>query len=305
MSLRIGTRRSALALAQAGAVVDMLGTHGVAAELVPMSTSGDEGDPEALAAQAANDPRGMKGLWVDRILDALDAGEIDVAVHSAKDLPADDDDGFTIAAVPVRADPFDLLVCGTDDPLEPGARIGTSSLRRRALLLASFPSFEVVDLRGNVDTRLRKVADGEVDAAVLAAAGLERLGVEAPYARHLPLEVMVPAPGQGCLALQTRNDDDQVISSVGQLDDPASRRALSTERSIVWRLGGGCALPLGAFAEVEGDAITCTAVIAEPGGDRIIRVEHGGSSPEDVAGAVTRDLIAQGAEEILEEVRRA
>jgi hydroxymethylbilane synthase len=294
--LRIGTRRSPLAIAQAEEVRVMLAARDVASEIVPMSTSGDEG------ARPDASPQGLKGLWIDTILDALETGDIDVAVHSAKDLPAEDEDGFVLAAVPPRADPADVLICRDAGELQRGATIGTSSLRRRAQLLAAFPGLRVSDLRGNVGTRIRKVRDGEVDAAVLAAAGLGRLGLTPEHARPLPLDAMVPAPGQGCLAVQCRDDDETTIALVTDLDDPVSHRALDTERSLMWRLGGGCALPLGAFAMVGTEAIQLTAVIATPDGDRVIRSTVEGATPEDVAGLAAKQLIAAGAEEILAEV---
>lgn len=274
----------------------MLAARDVASELVPMSTSGDEG------ALPGSSPQGLKGLWIDAILDALESGDIDVAVHSAKDLPAEDDEGFVLAAVPPRADPADVLVCRDGGELRPGATIGTSSLRRRAQLLAAFPGLRMVDLRGNVGTRLRKVDEGEVDAAVLAAAGLQRLGLVPDHQRPLPLDAMVPAPGQGCLALQCRDDDEGTIAMVADLDDPVSHRALDTERSLMWRLGGGCALPLGGFAMVSAESIRLTAVIATPDGSRVIRSTVDGATPEDVAAVAAKHLIADGAEEILTEV---
>jgi hydroxymethylbilane synthase len=294
-ALRIGTRRSPLAVAQAEEVATRLAAHGVDSELVPMRTSGDEG-----ATHDAS-PQGLKGLWIDTILDALDAGEIDLAVHSAKDLPAEDDEGFVIGAVPERADHRDVLITRTER-LRPDAVIGTSSLRRRAQLLAAFPGLTVAPLRGNVDTRLRKLADGEVDAAVLAAAGLSRLGIEPEHARPLEAAEMVPAPGQGCLALQCRDDDERALEALGPLDDRVSHLALDAERSLMWRLGGGCALPLGAFASIDGDAVRLIAMIATPDGDRVIRVDETAGTPEDVAGLAARALIAAGAEEILVEV---
>jgi len=295
-ALRIGTRRSPLALAQAEEIRLRLETTGVIADIVPMLTSGDENaSPDA-------SPQGLKGLWIDTILDALEAGEIDLAVHSAKDLPAEDDEGFTIAAVPEREDPADVLICREPGELRGGALIGTSSLRRRAQLLASFPGLEVVDLRGNVETRLRKLAEGEVDAALLAAAGLSRLGLAPENARPLPLEMMVPAPGQGCLAVQTRDGDDDTIAAVAPLDHGPSHRALDAERSLMWRLGGGCALPLGAHATVGVESIVLTAVIATADGTTVLRATTEGATPEDAAAAVAKELIAQGAERILAEV---
>jgi hydroxymethylbilane synthase len=296
-TLRIGTRRSKLALAQADEVRRLLAVHDVGADIVPMTTSGDEGAP------ATEHPQGLKGLWIDTILDALDTGEIDVAVHSAKDLPAEDDDGFVIAAVPARAEPWDVLVMRQPGALPPGAAIGTSALRRRAQLLAGFPGVTVLDLRGNVDTRLRKLAEGEVDAAVLAAAGLARLGVAPDHATPLPLSVMVPAPGQGCLALQCRGDDEAVRDHLQPLDHAMSHAALDAERSVMWRLGGGCALPLGAYAEPIEGGLKLTAVIAVPDGSEILRVERSAETAEGVAGLVARDLIDGGAERILDQAR--
>lgn len=293
--LRIGTRRSPLALAQAEEIRLRLEATGVLAEIVPMTTSGDEG------AEASSSPQGLKGLWIDTILDALEAGDIDLAVHSAKDLPADDDEGFTIAAVPEREDPGDVLISREGATLPAGALIGTSSLRRRAQLLAGFPGLEVVELRGNVQTRLGKVERGEVDAAVLAAAGLSRLGLEPEHARALPLAMMVPAPGQGCLAVQTRDDDDDTMAAVAPLDHAPSHRALDAERSLMWRLGGGCALPLGAHAVVGAEAVSLSAIVATPDGTTVLRVQAEGGTPEDAAEAAAKELIELGAERILAE----
>ncbi len=229
-TLRIATRRSALALAQAEEIATLLSASAFRSEIVPMSTSGDEG------ATSAESPTGMKGLWVDRIVEALRTGEVDIAVHSAKDLPADDEEGIVIGAVPKRADPLDILI-GRDERLQPGMVVGTSSIRRRAQLLAGFPGMGVTEIRGNVDTRLRKLAEGEVDGLVLAAAGLARLGVDPPHARRLRVDEMVPAPGQGCLAVQVREDDRTTRAVVSVMDHLGSRRALEAERTLVQLLG--------------------------------------------------------------------
>jgi hydroxymethylbilane synthase len=298
-ALRVGTRRSRLALAQSEEVRRALAVRDVSIEIVPMTTSGDEGAP------VADSPQGLKGLWIDTILGALDNGDIDLAVHSAKDLPAEEDDGFVIAAVPPRAEPWDVLITREPGALPAGAAIGTSALRRRAQLLAGFPGVTVQDLRGNVDTRLRKLATGEVDAAVLAAAGLARLGIAPANALPLPLAVMVPAPGQGCLALQCRDDDDHTRELLAPLDHAPSHAALDAERSVMWRLGGGCALPLGALAEPIEGGLRLTAVIALPDGSEILRVERSAETPEGVAALVAKDLIDGGAERILDEARTA
>jgi hydroxymethylbilane synthase len=293
VKLRIGTRRSRLALAQAGEVAERLARVGVESEVVPMVTSGDRGAP------AAESPAGVKGLFVAEIVRALQAGEVDLAVHSAKDLPAADDEGIVVAAVPPRADPSDLLVTrGTS--LHTGAIVGTSSLRRRAQLLALRPDLRIVDIRGNVDRRLRKLEDGEVDGVVLAAAGIARLGATPPSSEVLPI---VPAPGQGCLAVQARADDQATREAVASLDDPDSRVAFDAERSVMARLGGGCALPLGALATVTGDTVRLVALVASPDGSRFVRAESEGATPEGAAEAVSAELLARGAGEILAHVR--
>jgi hydroxymethylbilane synthase len=293
VKLRIGTRRSRLALAQAGEVAERLARAGVESELVPMATSGDRGAP------GARSPAGVKGLFVAEIVRALQVGEVDLAVHSAKDLPAADDEGVAVAAVPPRADPSDLLV--TRHPnLQEGAIVGTSSLRRRAQLLALRPELRLVEIRGNVDRRLRKLEDGEVDGVVLAAAGIARLGATPPSSEVLPI---VPAPGQGCLAVQARADDEATREAAAWLDDPDSRLAFEAERSVMARLGGGCALPLGALATVAGDTVRLVALIATPDGSRIVRAECEAATSEGAAAAASAELLAGGAGEILAHVR--
>ena len=293
MKLRIGTRRSPLALAQAGEVAERLARAGVESEVVPMATSGDRG------TLAAPSRAGVKGLFVAEIVRALQVGEVDLAVHSAKDLPAADDEGVAVAAVPPRADPSDLLV--TRHPnLREGAIVGTSSLRRRAQLLALRPELRLVEIRGNVDRRLRKLEDGEVDGVVLAAAGIARLGATPPSSEVLPI---VPAPGQGCLAVQARADDEATREAAAWLDDPDSRVAFEAERAVMARLGGGCALPLGALATVAEDTVRLVALVATPDGSRIVRAESEAATPEGAAAAASAELLAGGAGEILAHVR--
>ncbi len=288
-----------MALAQAEEVAALLTATGVATEIVPMSTSGDEG-----AAPAAG-PQGLKGLWIDTILDALEDGTIHLAVHSAKDLPAEDDEGFTIAAVPLRADPFDMLVLREPTSLGSVSRVGTSSVRRAAQLLAHDPRLHIVELRGNVDTRLRKVEEGEVDAAVLAAAGLARLGIEPAYIQRLDLDVMIPAPGQGCLAVQCLEDEPEIVAALRAIDHAPSHIALDAERSLMWRLGGGCALPLGAYAMAGSDGVSLVACVSLADGSRSLRSDGLGADAETVASVVAADLIERGAEQILAEVGKA
>lgn len=295
MTLRIGTRRSALALAQAELIRAALGTTGTDAEIVPMATSGDLGDRDPRGS-----PQGLKGLWVDTITTSLLRGEIDLAVHSAKDLPAAHDEGLVLGAVPRRADPRDVLVTRAGDvELGPGVVVGTSSLRRSALLRAAYPGVEIRDFRGNVDTRLRKLFEGSVQATVLAAAGLDRLGIDAGHVRALGPDEMIPAPGQGALAVECRADDRPTRARLSLLDHPASHAALDAERALMRRLGGGCALPLGALARDRDGRIDLVAVVASPDGARVARAAVRAPDPERAAEAAARRLVEEGASEIL------
>ena len=292
-ALRIGTRRSDLALAQAGEVRLLLKEVGVEAQLMPLSTTGDEG--------GAADPStaSLKGLWIDTIVSGLRDGEIDLAVHSAKDLPAEDDDDLVIGAVPRRADPRDVIVTRAEGGLKAGMWVGTSSLRRRSQLLAAFPGVQVAHLRGNVPTRLRKLAGGEVDAVILAAAGLDRLRLRPKHARAVSVGAMVPAPGQGSLAVQCRAADREVRAMLSTLEHRASGVALETERALVRTIGGGCDLPLGAIAAVKGDQIRLAAVVGSPDGARILRAAADAGDPQRAARIVASSLREQGADEIL------
>jgi hydroxymethylbilane synthase len=296
LTLRIGTRGSRLALAQADEVARELGRNGVETELVPITTSGDRG------ADPASDPAGVKGLFVTEIVRALLDGDVDLAVHSAKDLPADDDEGVAIAAVPERASALDVLVT-RDGELGQGARVGTSSVRRQAQVFRWRPDVTVKGLRGNVDTRLRKLADGEADALILAAAGLLRLGVVPEHAAPMSLSEMVPAPGQGCLAIQARADDVATIGALAPLDHTPSRQSLEAERGLMARLGGGCALPLGAFAERSDVGIHMVAIALTPDGGRFASAEVEAATPAEAAEIAALDLSAGGADEILGLVR--
>jgi hydroxymethylbilane synthase len=296
VKLRIGTRGSRLALAQAREVADALTASGVETELVAITTAGDRG------ADPASDPAGVKGLFVTEIVRALLDGDVDLAVHSAKDLPADDTEGVVIGAVPERASALDVLVT-RDGDLRPGARVGTSSIRRRAQVFRLRPDVIVEDLRGNVDTRLRKLGDGEVDALIIAGAGLLRLGVVPEHAAPMSLSEMVPAPGQGCLAVQARASDGATIEVQSVLDHAASRMALEAERGLMARLGGGCSLPLGAFAESGPRGVRLLAIALSPDGSRVVRTQVDGETPEEVAELAALDLSAGGADEILGLVR--
>ena len=296
MTLRIGTRRSALALAQAREVAELLEVHDVKTELVPMSTSGDRG------AQPTGSSAGMKGLWVSEIVRALLDGQVDLAVHSAKDLPAEDDPRVVLAAVPERASALDVLVT-REGELPSGAKVGTSSLRRRAQVFRWRPDVLVTDIRGNVDTRLRKLDEGEVDGIVLAAAGLLRLGVVPEHAAPMSVADMVPAPGQGSLAVQTRADDAAARDALAALDHEPSRLALEAERALVARLDAGCALPLGAFAQIAEERIALDAIVLTPDGERVVRSAVDASTPAEAAELAALDLLAGGADEILRSAR--
>jgi len=296
VTLRIGTRRSSLALAQAEEVRARLAATGVASELVPMSTAGDRGAP------AEGSLAGLKGLWVNDIVRSLRDGEIDLAVHSAKDLPAEDAEEVVIAAVPERASPLDVLITRTGE-LQSGDRVGTSSLRRQAQVWRWRPDVLLKDLRGNVDTRLRKLADGEVDALILAAAGLLRLGIVPEHAAPMSVAEMVPAPGQGCLAIQARAQDGRTLDALRALDHRESRLAFEAERRLTALLGGGCALPLGANASIDGDRIHLVALVASPDGSEMIRTEADATSPEEAAEHAADHLRRDGADAILAKVR--
>ena len=310
MRLRLGTRRSKLALAQANELEEALRRAAgvgvdVQVEIVPMVTSGDR-DTSASASMLVRGSAGRKGLFVGEIVDALQRGEIDLAVHSAKDLPAGDPDGIIIGAVPERASPYDVLI--TRERELSGAVVGTGSIRRRAQLAVLWPHVRVTDVRGNVDTRLAKLAAGEVDGLVLAEAGLRRLGIEVPNVRTFAPDEMLPAPGQGSLAVQVRADDEQTAELVKQVDHLRSRVAFEAERSLMAALGGGCDLPLGALAQVEPNGpqgVELVAAVISPEGKRIVRAEARAGSPAEAARAVAGMLRERGAQEILSAVAAA
>jgi hydroxymethylbilane synthase len=295
MTLRIGTRRSRLALAQAEEVAYHLALLGIQSELVPMTTSGDQG--ASMAGEA-----GVKGLFVAEIVRALQEGDVDLAVHSAKDLPAHDPTGIVIGGVPEREDPLDVLVT-RDEVLAPGSAVGTSSLRRTAQLRRVRSDVEIVAIRGNVDTRLAKLERGEVDGLVLAAAGLARLGIAPRNAVPFPIEEMVPAPGQGALAVQVRADDAETLGAVGRLDHARSRAAFEAERELVRLLGGDCSLPVGAYAEERDGLVRLLGIVIRPDGSDLIRAEAEAPTPVDSARLVAETLLAEGAGAILADVQ--
>lgn len=285
MALRIATRGSTLALTQAGLVADLLG----GAELVEASSDGEPGD---------------KSRFVRGVERALLAGEAEVGVHSAKDLPGELPAELEIAAAPAREDPADVWIGpgGSLDEAPEGARIGTGSLRRRAQLLAARPDLQVEELHGNVDTRLRKLAEGELDAIVLAAAGLRRLGRAEEIGFAIPTEVMVPAPGQGCLALQVRRDDLVSQNAVGSIADLVAMRELTAERAAVAPLGASCATPIGVHARIEGERMTIEAFIGLPDGSEWLRdrVEGPAEDPTALGFRLAERLLVAGARDLLE-----
>jgi hydroxymethylbilane synthase len=277
-------------------VAGRLADLGVAAELVPITTSGDRG------ASPATSPAGVKGLFVAEIVRALQDGEVDLAVHSAKDLPAEDPQGVVVAAIPERASPFDVLVT-REAALADGATVGSSSLRRQGQLHLARPGLRVVDVRGNVDTRLRKLGDGVVDGLVLAAAGLARLGIQPEHGEPLSLDEMVPAPGQGSLAVQAR-EDGPALDLVAPIEHAASRMAFEAERRVVALLGGGCSLPLGAFAEATDGTVRMRAVVLRPDGSDAIRAEAEGATAEAAAQLVSEEIRRAGGDRILDDLVR-
>lgn len=241
---------------------------------------------------------GGKGLFTLELEQALRAGQADLAVHSLKDLPIEDASGLRLGALLERADPRDVLIAPGADGLQdlpPGARVGTSSLRRAAQLLAARPDLQPQPVRGNVETRLRKVEQGECDAALLAAAGLLRLGLHDRIAAWLPLEVMLPAPGQGALAVQCRADDRRALELLAPLDHAPTRAAVEAERAFLAALGGGCSAPVGACAVNEGAGLWLRGVAAAADGQSLVRVEGRGQEPGALGRALAARALAQGA----------
>jgi hydroxymethylbilane synthase len=294
--LRIGTRGSPLALAQSRSVAERLEAlePGLEVELIPIRTSGDEG------ARPAPDALGDKSDFVKEIEEALLDGRADLAVHSAKDLPGVLPAGLAVVAVPPRADARDALCgAGSIEALPMGARVGTSSLRRRSQLLAERPDLEVAELRGNVDTRLRRLAEGRYEAVVLATAGLERLGA-APGAPLDPAR-MTPAPGQGCLALEARTGDDEVARLAALLNDEPALVRLTAERALVTALGATCRTPVGAHAALADGDLTLSAFAGTPDGDVWVRDAVTGSAadPAALGRAVADRMLRAGAGEVL------
>jgi hydroxymethylbilane synthase len=312
-SLKLGTRGSPLAIYQATAVARLVEERtGVRSEIVVIRTSGDR------LAESPLSEAGGKRLFVKELEDALLAGTIDLAVHSSKDMSAVLPGGLGITAVLPREDPRDALVLpagrtvgdgpgGIDEALAGETRIGTSSVRRAAQLAALYPAARFLPIRGNLGTRLHKLDAGNYDALVLAAAGLLRLDQGARISALLPVERCVPAPGQGIIAVETRTGDKRVAATLAAIDDAETGRALLAERAVVARLGGGCQMPIGAYARIDGDRITVTGVVIAPDGSTSARAEVSGAAGDaaGVGARVADDLLARGADAILDQARRA
>ena len=302
--LRIATRKSQLALWQAEHVAALLRlAHAdLVIELVPIVTQGDRIQDRTLSAI------GGKGLFIKELEVALEEGRADIAVHSMKDLPGDLPAGLHIAAVLERADPRDALLSASAARLADlprGARVGTSSLRRQAQLLAARPDLAIEALRGNVDTRLRRLDAGEMDAIVLACAGLIRLGLESRITVRLDPRISLPAVAQGIIGIECRDADSRTRSLVTPLNHPATRIAMDAERAFAHRLGGSCQSPIAAHARLEGNRLMLDGLVAEPDGSRLLRDTLSGAAddPAALGSRLAERILAAGAGPLLERLR--
>jgi hydroxymethylbilane synthase len=297
--LRIGSRGSQLALCQARHICDLLRAQGHSVEIEIIKTTGDKITDVALAKV------GTKGMFTKEIEEALVENRVDLAVHSLKDLPTELAADFEIAAITTREDARDVF-CSVNfsciEELPQRANIGTSSLRRQAQLKALRPDLQTYPLRGNVDTRLRKLEAGDYDAIILAAAGLNRLSKTQLVRQVIPVEVMTPAAGQGALALEIRSGDGTTRGLIAFLDDASARASTACERALLARLGGGCQVPIGAFAEANAGHIRLNAVVAHPEGSKVLRETGLGDDSVRLGHEVGEILLRRGADAILEEV---
>ena len=299
-TLRVGTRRSKLAMWQTRHVCHLLteAWPDIRCEVLPFVTVGDK-------SQAAGKPLsqiGGKGLFTSEMEGALRRGEIDFAVHSLKDLPTTEPAELTIGAIPARADARDVLIAPGVEALEQlplGASIGTGSLRRRSQLLTWRPDAEIRPIRGNVDTRLRKLLDGEYAAIVLAAAGVERLGLTEHITQWLPFDVMLPAPGQGALAVQCRSGDETTLGYLTAIEQPAVRLCVEAERSFLAALEGGCSTPIAAYASLHDNVLTLTGLVSSPDGVTRIVVTGNGNDAVALGKKLADDAVSKGALELI------
>ncbi len=301
--IHIGTRGSKLALWQANWVQSQLQKQHpeISIQIVIIKTNGDKILDVPLAKV------GGKGLFVKEIEEALLDGRIDLAVHSMKDMPADLPEGLTIGAIPNREKSQDVLVSriGNLADMPKGARIGTSSLRRAAQLLWARSDLQIEPLRGNLDTRLRKLDAGNMDAIVLAAAGIRRLGLEHRISEYLSMEVMLPAAGQGALCIETRKDDAKTTELIGSLDDNETRAVVLGERAFLHRLGGSCQVPIAAHGKIEEGHYTLRGLVAEPDGSRVLRSVLSGpvADCQEIGKNLAERLMNQGALAIIEKLQ--
>jgi hydroxymethylbilane synthase len=297
--LRMGSRGSQLALWQANHISALLRARGHEVEIEIIHTTGDKITDVALAKV------GTKGMFTKEIEEALAAGRVDLAVHSLKDLPTELPAGFEIAAITERQDPRDAF-CSRNyanvEELPKGARVGTSSLRRQAQLKAVRPDLHIHPLRGNVDTRLRKLEQGEYDAIILASAGLKRLGKTELIKQIIPAEIMCPAAGQGALGIEIREGDARTGELLAFLNDSNARAATTCERALLNSLGGGCQVPIGAFAEVKSGTLHLESIVADPDGSKVLRDSRDGEDPEELGNAAGASLLSRGGDQILESV---
>jgi hydroxymethylbilane synthase len=298
MHISFATRPSALARWQTNWVIEALQAAwpGINCQIQVITTQGDRVLDRPLPEI------GGKGLFTQELETALISGQVHAAVHSLKDLPVENAPGLVIGAIPARGEVRDVLVSGESyqlDTLPPGGRVGTSSLRRAAQLLAYRPDLQVESLRGNVDTRIRKAMEGQYEAILLAGAGVARLGLQSAISQYLPLEIMLPAPGQGALAVQCRAEDAATQVLLAALEDVPTRRSTTAERAFLAALGGGCAAPVAAFAETRGELITLAGVVASLDGKQIVRVQSTGANPNLVGRECARQAWNHGAEGIL------
>lgn len=297
---RIGSRGSQLALWQANHIAEKLRTQGHEVSLEIIRTTGDAMQGLTFAQVDT------KGMFTKEIEEALTDERIDLAVHSLKDLPVVLADTFTLAAIPARVDPSDAFVSIQYESfaaLPSGSRVGTSSLRRQSQLKAQRRDLEYVEFRGNVDTRLRKLAEGQVEAVILAAAGLERLNRTEHIRERFPALVLCPAPGQGALAIETRADDAETIQALSFLEDAATRFAVTAERAALAALGGGCQVPIGIYCEPVGDGFLIAGVVATPDGSSVLRAElehQRDLRPEALGEKLAQRLLEQGADRLLQ-----
>ncbi|HEX8924540.1 MAG TPA: hydroxymethylbilane synthase [Terriglobales bacterium] len=297
--LRIGSRGSQLALWQAHHISALLREQGHEIELQIIKTTGDKITDVALAKV------GTKGMFTKEIEEALDANQIDLAVHSLKDLPTELAGPFEIAAITKRVDPRDAFLSIKYDSVEAlpqGAKVGTSSLRRQAQIKQFRPDLDIHPLRGNVDTRVRKLEEGVYDAIILAAAGLKRLGKTQHIKQIIPADMMTSAAGQGALGIEIRKGDTVMREHLKFLNDPDAFAATTCERALLNQLGGGCQVPIGAFAEVENGTIKLTAICAHPDGSKLLREVQQGTDPVEVGERTGKILLDRGADAILQEV---